>query len=184
MKNIENLQEAVTLQQTYTTALCGLINSIYTKMAQLNRQVQMHCLYPHPQLDVVQINVPDYDSDIDGQTDLLPDIQPSTASHTASTAEESSNAKNIKEDIAPAAANSEDHAASLQDSDRLESQSPPVLDNTDHSAYQDTVQPREEYPNYYRPELEDIPELEDNEENWEEALQMLILLIITIPRGK
>ena len=57
----------------------------------------------------------------------------------------------------------------MQNSDRLESQSPPVLEDTDHSAYQDTEQPREEYPNYYRPELEDIPELEDDEENWEEG---------------
>ena len=84
---MENLQEAINLQQTYTTSLCGHINSIYTKLAQLNRQVQTHCLFPHPQSEVVQINALEYDSDIDGQTDLLPDIQPSTASHTASTAE-------------------------------------------------------------------------------------------------
>ena len=46
-KNIENLQEAISLQQTYTSTLCGHINSIYTKLAQLNRQVQTHCLYLH-----------------------------------------------------------------------------------------------------------------------------------------
>ena len=44
-KSIENLQEAINLQQTYTTSLCGHVNSIYAKLAQLNRQVQMHCLY-------------------------------------------------------------------------------------------------------------------------------------------
>ena len=120
-------------------------------------------------MDVVQVNAPEYDSDIDGQTDLLSYIQPSTALHTASTAEDSSNAENIQEDTVSVAANSEEHTASLQDSNRLESQSPPVLDNTDHSAYQDNEQPREEYPNYYRLKLEDIPELEDNEENWEEG---------------
>ena len=168
-KNIENLQEAINLQQTYTTALCGYVNSIYTKLAQLDRQVQTHCLYPYPQSDVVQINAPEYDSDIDVQTDLLPDIQPSTASHTASTAEESSNAKNIQEDTTSVAANSEEHTVSSQDSDRFESQSPPVPNNTDHSAHQDTEQPRAEHPNDYRPQLEDIPELEDKEENWEEG---------------
>ena len=47
-KNIENIQEAIQSQQAYTTALCSHINSLYTKLAQLNRQVQMHCLYPHP----------------------------------------------------------------------------------------------------------------------------------------
>ena len=169
MKNVENLQEAVNLQQTYTTSLCGHINSIYAKLVQLNRQVQTHCLYPHPQSDVVQINAPEYNSDIDRQTDLLPDIQPSKASHTASTAEVSPHAKNIQEVTAPVTANSQEHTASSQDSDRLEHQSQPVLNNTDYSVYQDTEQPRAEYPNNFRPQLEDIPELENNEENWEEG---------------
>ena len=91
------------------------------------------------------------------------------ASHTASTTEESLHAKNIKEDTPPVTSNSEEHTASSQDSDRFEPQSQPVLDSTDHSVYQDTEQPREEYPNHHRPQLEDIPELEDNEENWEEG---------------
>ena len=80
LQNVENLQEAITLQQTYTSALYGHVNSIYAKLAQLDRQVQMHCLYSHPQSDVAKINAPEYNSDIDGQTDLIPDIQPSTAS--------------------------------------------------------------------------------------------------------
>ena len=58
-KIIENLQEAIKLQQMYTTTLCSHINSIYIKLVQLDRQVQMHCLYPHPQLDVVQLNAPE-----------------------------------------------------------------------------------------------------------------------------
>ena len=118
---------------------------------------------------IVQINALQYDPDIDGQTDLLPDIQPSMALHTACTAEVSSHAENIEEDTVPVTANSEEHSASLQDTDRLEPQSQPVLDNTDHSVYQDTEQPREEYPNNYRPQLEDIPEFEDDEENSEEG---------------
>ena len=116
---MENLQEAINLQQTYTTSLCGHVNSIYAKMAQLDRQVKMHCLYSHSESDVVQINAPEYNSDIDGQTDLLPDIQPFMASHTTSTADASSNAKNIEEDTASDTANSQEHTASSQDSDRL-----------------------------------------------------------------
>ena len=77
-------------------------------------------------------------SHIDGQTDLLPDIQPFMASHTASTAEESSHAENIQVDTAPVTTNSQEHTASSQDSDRLEPQSQPVLDSTDYSVYQDT----------------------------------------------
>ena len=132
-KNIENLQESINLQQTYTTSLCSPINSIYAKLTQLDRQVQTHCLYFHPRLDVVQINALEYNSDIDGQTDLLPDIQPSMASHTTCTAEASSHAKNTEEDTALVTANSEEHPASSQDSNRLEPQSQPVPDNTDHS---------------------------------------------------
>ena len=108
-KNIENLQEAINLQQTYTTSLCGHINSIYAKLAQLDQQVQTHCLYPHSQSNVVQINALEYDSDIDGQTDQLPDIQPSMALHTALLRK---------------------HHHMLKTSKKTLSQSPPILENT------------------------------------------------------
>ena len=88
-KNIKNLQDTINLQQTYTTSLCSHINSIYTKLAQLDRQIQTHCLYPHSQSDSVQLNALEYDSDIDGQTELLLDIQPSVSSHAKNTEEDS-----------------------------------------------------------------------------------------------
>ena len=91
---------------------------------------------------MVQINALEYDSNIDGQTELLPDIQPSASSHTAHTEEVTSHAKNIEEDTAPVTANSREHPAFSQDSDRLEPQSKPVLDSTEHSVHQDTEQPR------------------------------------------
>ena len=159
LKNTENLQEAIKLQH-YTTTLCGHVNSIYIKLAQLDRQLQMHCLYPHPQSDVVQLNAPKYDSDIDRQTDQV---------LTPSTAQQSLNAKNIPEDITSDATNLEQHTASSPDTDRPESQPPPVLDDTDHPGYQDTKQSRAEHPSDYRPQLGDIPELEDDEEDWEEG---------------
>ena len=96
--------------------------------------------------------------DIDGQTDQV---------LTSSTAQQSPNAKNIQ-DITSDATNSEQHTASFPYTDRPESQPPPVLDDTDYPGYQDTEQPRAEHPSNYRPQLEDIPELEDDEENWEE----------------
>ena len=97
------------------------------------------------------------------------DIQPLASLHTVCTEEASSHAKNIEEDTAPVTANSEEHPTFSQDFNSLEPQSQPVLDSIEHSVYQDTEQPREEYPNNYRPQLEDIPELEDDEENWEEG---------------
>ena len=69
------------------------------------------------------------------------------------------------------------------DTDRPESQSPPVLDNTDHPGYQDTEQPRAEHPSDYISQLEAIPELEDDMRKIGKKtnLQMVILLIITTP---
>ena len=75
-KNIQNIHEAVQSQQAYTTVLSGHINTLYTKLAHLDKQAQIHCLYPHPQLDVIQLNAPDYDPDIDGDRDPATDIQP------------------------------------------------------------------------------------------------------------
>ena len=100
-KNIENLHDAINLQQTYTTSLCSHVNSIYTKLTQLDREIQTHCLYPHSQTDLVQLNALEYDSDIDSQTDILPDIQPQALSH----------AKNTEEDPAPVTANSEEYSS-------------------------------------------------------------------------
>ena len=64
-KNVQNIQEVVQSQQQYTTVLFGHINTLYAKLAQLGKQVQIHCIYLHPQSNVIQLNTPDYDLDID-----------------------------------------------------------------------------------------------------------------------
>ena len=65
---------------------------------QLDRQVQTHCLYSHPQSNVVQLNAPEYDPNIDRQPDPVTDIQ-------------SLNAETVKEDTTPDIANSEQNTA-------------------------------------------------------------------------
>ena len=149
-KNIKNLHDTINLQQTYTTSLCSHINAIYTKLAQLDKQIQTHCLYPHSQKDSVQINAPEYNSNIDGQTDTLPDIQPQVSSHV----------ENTEEDSASTTANSKQYPALPQDSDRFESQSESVQNPAENSLHQDTEQSREQYQNSQRSQLDDIPELE------------------------
>ena len=57
-KNIQSTNEAVESQQAYTTVLYGHINTLYTKLVHLDKQVQIHCIYPHPQLDIIQLNAP------------------------------------------------------------------------------------------------------------------------------
>ena len=123
---------------------------------QLDKQVQTHCLYPNPQSDVVQLNAPDYDPDIDGQPDPVIDLQ-------------SPNAKSVKEDTVPNTSNSEQHAALSTDTNRPQSQPSSPLDDTDHSGYQDDTHSRAEHPSDYHSQFEDIPELETDEENWEEG---------------
>ena len=76
-KNIQNLQETVQAQQAYTKVLLGHIAAIHTKLAHLDKQIQIHCTYPHQHSDAVQLNAPDYDPDIDGDTNPANTIQPS-----------------------------------------------------------------------------------------------------------
>ena len=75
-KNVQNLQETVQAQQAYTTVLLGHIAAIHTKLAHLDKQIQIHCIYPHQHSDAVQLNALDYDPDIDGDTNPTNAIQP------------------------------------------------------------------------------------------------------------
>ena len=63
-KNVENFQSSLNLQQTYSAALCSHVNNIYNKLAEIQQQL------PHSNQhmntgDVIQIEVPDFDPDID-----------------------------------------------------------------------------------------------------------------------
>ena len=104
----------------------------------------------------MQLNAPDYYLDIDGQPDPVIDLQ-------------SSNAESVKEDTMPNTANSEQKTALPMDTNRPQSHPSSVLDDTNHPGYQDDKHPRAEHPSDYRPQLEDIPELGDDKENWEEG---------------
>ena len=63
-KNIENFQSSLSLQQTYSASLCSHVNNIYNKLVELQQQL------PHLNLhmntgNVIQIEAPDFDPDID-----------------------------------------------------------------------------------------------------------------------
>ena len=64
-KNVENFQTSLNLQQTYLVALGSHINNIYHKISEIQQQL------PHPTQhmntgNVIQINAPKFDPDIDG----------------------------------------------------------------------------------------------------------------------
>ena len=96
-KNIQNLQEMVQSQQAYVMLLSGHITALYIKLAHLDKKIQIHCIYPHTQLDTVQLNAPDYNPDIDREPDSVNAVQPS-------------NADSVKEDTYTGTSKPEDHS--------------------------------------------------------------------------
>ena len=63
-KNVENFQSSLSLQQMYSTSLCSHVNNIYNKLAELQQQLPYSNLHMNTG-DVIQIEVPDFDPDID-----------------------------------------------------------------------------------------------------------------------
>ena len=127
LKNIQNIHEVVQSQQAYTTVLSGHISTLYTKLAHLDKQVQIHCLYPNPQSYVIQLNAPDYDPDIDRDLDSATDIQPL-------------NAQSDKEDTSTGTPKAEDHTTIPPITNRPEHQPSEVLPNIDSTEYDNVKQ--------------------------------------------
>ena len=76
-KNVENFQSSLNLQQTYSATLCSHVNNIYNKLAEIQQQL------PHSNQhintdNVTQIEVPDFDPDID---EVLPISMDQNISH-------------------------------------------------------------------------------------------------------
>ena len=65
-RNIENLQQAITVQQTFTTSLCGHVNIILSRLTKLENDIQKLTEKITMEQDMVQIDAPDFDPDIDG----------------------------------------------------------------------------------------------------------------------
>ena len=64
-RNTQNLQTNISLQQAYTSTLGSHITTIYTKVTELQNQIQQHCMYPHSNnhlhTNTVQLEAPYYD---------------------------------------------------------------------------------------------------------------------------
>ena len=96
-------------QQAYMMVLSGHCSALYTKLVHLDKQIQIHCMYPHSRLDAIQLNAPDYDPDIDGEPDSVNAIQPS-------------NADSVKEDTLTGTSKPEDHTTICLITNRSEHQ--------------------------------------------------------------
>ena len=73
--NIQNKQTLLNLQQTYSSSLCSHFSNIYSKLSELQNQIQHHHMYMN-QDDMVQIEAPNFDSDIDGDNPPSIDMKP------------------------------------------------------------------------------------------------------------
>ena len=62
--NVQNIQMSLNLQQTYSSSLCSHVNDIYSKLSELQKQIQHHHMYMN-QGNIVQIEAPEFDPDID-----------------------------------------------------------------------------------------------------------------------
>ena len=65
-KNVENFQTSINLQQTYLVALGSHINNIYHKISEIQQQLP-HSTQHMNTGDVIQINAPEFEPDIDGR---------------------------------------------------------------------------------------------------------------------
>ena len=63
-KNVKNFQTPLNLQQTYSVALCSHVNNIYHKILEIQQQLP-HSIQHMNTGDVIQIEAPDFDPDID-----------------------------------------------------------------------------------------------------------------------
>ena len=63
-KNVEKFQSSLNLQQTYSTALCSHVNNIYNKLAEIQQRLP-HSNQHMNTSDMIHIEVPDFDPDID-----------------------------------------------------------------------------------------------------------------------
>ena len=64
-RNIENLQQALNLQQINSTTLCGHVNAILSRITKLEVDIQKRTEKFAMEKDTVQIDAPDFDPDID-----------------------------------------------------------------------------------------------------------------------
>ena len=56
-RNVQNIQRSLSIQQIYSSTLCSHINNIYSKLSELQKHIQHHCMCSH-QGDSVQIKRP------------------------------------------------------------------------------------------------------------------------------
>ena len=160
MQNIQNIQTSLNLQQTYSSSLCSHVNNIYSKLSELQKQIQYHCMYMN-QGDTVQIEVPDFDPDIDGDTSPSTDEKPNEVTIQGKLPP-------IPEVTKPEDDNSLTPRTTTQQLTSQETDWPDAIPMQIPRVLLLTAQPEEQEPNRHQAQYSienfEIPELEENSE--------------------
>ena len=158
--NVQNIQTSLSVQQTYSSTLFSHINNIYSKLSELQKLIQHHCMYSH-QGDSVQIEALKFDPDIDGDSPVNTDEKHSKVliQGTLATIPETSEPED-EDSIAPGTNTDQQNYQETDWPDAPPMQIPRVSSST--------AQPPEQAYNRHQvqPSTEnfEIPELEENSE--------------------
>ena len=159
-RNIQNIQTSLNLQQMYSSSLCSHVNNIYSKLSELQKQIQHHRMYMN-QGDTVQIEAPDFDPDIDEDTSLSTNEKPNEVTIQGTLPP-------IPEVTEPEDDNRLTHGISTQQLTSQETDWPDAIPMQIPRVSSSTAQPEEQEHNrsqaQYNIENFEIPELEENSE--------------------
>ena len=115
-----------------------------------------YTVYTHIQSDAVQLNALDYDPDIDGEPNSVNAIQ-------------LLNADSVKEETVTGTTEPEEHTTICSTTNKSEHQPSEARSDSQTNKPDNAKQQRAEHPRDYCPQLDDIPELETDEENWDDG---------------
>ena len=155
-KNVENFQSSLNLQQTYSTSLCSHVNNIYHKLVEL--QHQLHHSNPHMNTgDTIQIEVPDFDSDIDEVLPTTTDQDTNDPVTQGSVTPTLKSAEKVIECRTPAPSHQDIDTQEVDWPDAIPVEIPPQPD-------QQIKQSIPTQPTQHNPEPAKIPQLEEEEQ--------------------
>ena len=126
-KNVGNFQSSLSLQQTYSTSLCSHVNNIYNKLVELQRQIQHRDPLMNPG-DTIQIEVPDFDLDIDDVSPTAIDQQSNNPSTQGSATPTSKAEEQQIEHITPAPSHQDTDSQQIDWPDAIPVEIPPQRD--------------------------------------------------------
>ena len=155
-KNVENFKSLLSPQQTYSTSLCSHVNNIYNKLAELQQQLP----HPNPHMntgDVIQIEGPDFDPDIDEALPISTDQDKNDPVTQGSVTPTLKSAEKVIECRTPAPLHTDIDTQEVDWPDVIPVEIPPQYD-------QQNEQSIPTQPTHQNLEPAEIPQLKDNSE--------------------